>query len=300
MRSWTLAAALVLLLPTACSKASDSGGSVAADAPAEAVVANGSVAIGKDTIDTGGAIPVSVPRIAYTYAYDYRVPAAGLTKLQQAQADLCARQGPQVCRILDMDQSGGEGDYASGSLTLAVAAPRARAFGSELAKLAGDHGGEQVGSSIKGEDLSKQIIDTEARVRARTLLRDRLMEVLASRKGTVAELVDAERAVAQVNEEIDAAQSNLADMKGRVDYSRMDLSYRSGAPSGGGFLGPVRNALGNVSSILGMTVAMVITVATVAVPLGLLLWLGLFAWRLYLRSARRDEPAGDDQPNTPS
>ncbi|MFM6829184.1 MAG: DUF4349 domain-containing protein, partial [Novosphingobium sp.] len=38
-------------------------------------------------------------------------------------------------------------------------------------------GGKEVASSISGEDLSKAIVDTEARLRARTLLRDRLMEV---------------------------------------------------------------------------------------------------------------------------
>lgn len=298
MRSWTPAVALVLLLPAACSKPAESSGSVSADAPTQAVAGSGAAAVGKDGVDTGGAIPVSVPRIAYTYNYGYRVPAADLIRLQQAHADLCEKRGPQVCRILDMQQSGSEGDYASGSLTLAVAAPRARAFGAELARLAGEKGGEQVAGGIKGEDLSKQIIDTEARVRARTLLRDRLMEVLASRKGTVAELVDAERAVAQVNEEIDAAQSNLADMKGRVDYSEMDLSYRSGAPSGGGFLEPVRGALGSVSTVLGYTVAMLITLATVLVPIGLLVWLGLFARRLYLRGAGRNASV-EDRPDTP-
>ena len=81
MRSWTLAAALVLLLPAACSKPADSGGSVSADAPAEAVAANDAATIKKDGLDTGGAIPVSVPKIAYTYAYGYRVPAADLVKL---------------------------------------------------------------------------------------------------------------------------------------------------------------------------------------------------------------------------
>lgn len=295
MRFTTFAAATALLLASACSKADRSGRSVAESADS-AVAMHDVVPPEKNAINDGGEIHVSVPRIAYTYSYGYRVPADGMAALEQAHADLCEKQGPQVCRILDMDRSGGEGDYATGSLTLAVAAPRARAFGAELAKLAGEKGGQQVDSAIKGEDLSKQIIDTEARVRARSLLRDRLMEVLASRKGSVSELVDAERAVAQVNEEIDAAQSNLADMKGRVDYSRMDISYRSGAPSGGGFLMPVRGALGNVSTMLGYTVAMLITLATVLVPIGLLVWIALFARRLWLR---RETPA-EDQPNTPS
>jgi hypothetical protein len=221
----------------------------------------------------GDAIAVSAvnaPRIAYVYEYGYRLEAERIPEVQRRQADLCERQGPQVCQILDMKQSGSEGDYASGSLSLAVAAPRARAFGTELGKLAGNAGGAQVSSAISGEDLSKQIVDTEARLRARSVLRDRLMEVLATRKGTVAELVEAERGVAQVNEEIDEARGWLAEMQGRVNFSRVNLSYESGAPGSGGFLSPIRSALGSVGTVLGTIFAMVILTLAVAVPLGLI------------------------------
>jgi hypothetical protein len=233
------------------------------------------------------SIPVSVPKIAYVYEFGYRVPAATIPDMQRKHSGLCEKQGPQVCRILDMRQSGGEGDYASGSLALAVAAPRARAFGGELAKLAGEAGGEEISSAISGEDLSKQIVDTEARLRARTVLRDRLMEVLASRKGTVAELVEAERGVAQVNEEIDQARSWLAEMQGRVDYSRVNISYESGLRSGGGFMEPIRGALGNIGAILGTIIAMAIVLLTIFIPLGLVDW---GCWKLFRRIRPKRQP----------
>jgi len=225
-------------------------------------------------------IPVSLPRIAYVYEYGFRLAADSIPEVQRQHADLCEKQGPQICRILDMRQSGAEGDYASGSLSLAVAAPRARSFGGELAKLASEAGGKEVSSAISGEDLSKQIVDTEARLRARTVLRDRLMEVLASRKGTVAELVEAERGVAQVNEEIDQARSWLAEMQGRVDFSRVNISYASGSPSGGGFMAPIRDAVGSIGAILGMLIATIIVLLTVLIPLGLFGWGG---WKLFRR-----------------
>ncbi len=239
----------------------------------------------KDAADGGAqtlpsaSIPVSMPKIAYVYDYGYRIAADQITALQRKHADLCEKQGPQVCRILEMRQSGGEGDYGSGSLTLAVAAPRARSFGVELGKVADSAGGSEVSSAISGEDLSKQIVDTEARLRARSLLRDRLMEVLATRKGTVAELVEAERGVAQVNEEIDQARSWLAEMQGRVDFSRFNVAYNSGSPSSGGFISPIRDALGSVGSILGMLFAALIVLATVLVPLGLIGFGLRVAWK---------------------
>lgn len=261
---------LVLALPACSKQAEQSAPSEEMAQSAPAARAEGGSA--KPGEPQAAAIPVSVPRIAYIYEFGYRLAAESIPGLQRKHADLCEKQGPQVCRILDMRQSGAEGDYASGSLALAVAAPRARSFGGELGKLAGDAGGAEVSSGISGEDLSKQIVDTEARLRARSVLRDRLMEVLETRKGSVSELVEAERAVAQVNEEIDQARGWLAEMQGRVDFSRVNLSYSSGSPSGGGFMEPIRGALGNIGTILGLLIAAIIVGLTVLVPLGLVGW----------------------------
>ncbi|GGD73688.1 hypothetical protein GCM10010990_24130 [Croceicoccus mobilis] len=228
-------------------------------------------------------IAVSLPQIAYVYDYGFRLASDAIAPLQMRHADLCEAQGPSICRIIDMRQHGMEGDYAGGSLTLSVAASRARAFGTQLSQMAEGSGGEQISSTISGEDLSKRIVDTEARLRARTVLRDRLLEVLQTRRGTVRELVEAERSVAQVNEEIDQAQSWLAEMKGHVAFSRVSITYSSGAPVSGGFTAPVRAALASISGILGVIVAGLITLATIALPLGLIGWLGWLTVRLLMR-----------------
>ena len=219
----------------------------------------------------GGGI-VSMPQVAYTYSYGFRVPAKLIRPMQEKHADMCEAKGPQVCRIVSMNSGESEGDYAYGSLRIAISSAEARTFGKALAATSEGMEGELVSSSIEGEDLSKRIVDTEARLRARTVLRDRLMEVLQNRKGTVAELVEAERGVAQVNEEIDQAQSWLTEMRGRVAYSTMTLEYEAGSPSQGGFADPIRNAWGSLASILGNLIAILMVIGMVVLPLGLLLW----------------------------
>ncbi|MEJ2457498.1 MAG: DUF4349 domain-containing protein [Novosphingobium sp.] len=239
------------------------------------------------------ASPIAVsaasgPKIAYVYDYGFRLAPDRIPEVARKQADLCEKQGPQVCRILEMRQDGGEGHYASGSLSLAVAAPRARAFGAQLVQIAGKADGKQISSSISGEDLSKKMVDTEARLRARTLLRDRLMDVLATRKGKVSELVEAERSVAQV--------SWLMEMQGRVNFSRVNLTYQSGAPSSGGFMAPVRAAVGNLGSILGAIVAFLIMAAAVLIPLGLVGW-GIkivICWIRSMNSPPANSPSAED------
>ncbi|MDG6078757.1 DUF4349 domain-containing protein [Erythrobacter litoralis] len=233
---------------------------------------------GRD-LPVSGAIATSLPQIAYAFAYGFRVPADTIRPLQERHADMCEAKGPQVCRIVSMDSGEREGDYAYGNLSIAVASDQARQFGKALTAASGQMDGELTSSSIQGEDLSKRIVDTEARLRARTVLRDRLMEVLRNRSGTVAELVEAERGVAQVNEEIDQARSWLAEMRGRVAYSTMTLEYEAGAPSQGGFVDPIRNALGSLASIFGNLIAFLLIVVTVLLLVGLLLWGGIRAFR---------------------
>ncbi|TYC86819.1 DUF4349 domain-containing protein [Novosphingobium sp. BW1] len=88
----------------------------------------------------------------------------------------------------------------------------------------------------------------------------------------VAELVEAERGVAKVNEEIDQAESWLAQMQGRVDFSAMNLSYVSRTPSSRGFLGPIREAVRNLDTILGTVIGALIILGAIGIPLGFVIW----------------------------
>jgi hypothetical protein len=237
-------------------------------------------------LEVGQGVPLpdagdmgSLPKIAYVYDYGFRLAADAIAPLQQRHADLCEAKGPNVCRILSLEHSGPEGEYVHGTLQLAVATSQARKFGAELATAATEAEGEQISTTIEGEDLSKQIVDTEARLRARTVLRDRLLETLRTRKGSVSELVEAERHVAAVNEEIDRATSWLAEMRGRVAFSRMNVNYESGLPSSGSFMDPIRESFGNVGSILGAFIGVLILVLTVGVPILLLVLAVRFGWR---------------------
>jgi len=69
-------------------------------------------------------------------------------------------------------------------------------------------------------------------------------------------------------------------MQGRVDFSRVNISYASGSPSGGGFMAPIRDAVGSIGAILGMLIATIIVLLTVLIPLGLFGWGG---WKLFRR-----------------
>lgn len=239
----------------------------------------------KAVADNSGEVPITIPQIAYSYRYGFRLSAGDIPKVQQAHADLCEKKGRAVCRILNMSQSGSEGDYAHGMLELEIAAPQARAFGADLAQVVDRQGGEQIASSIEGEDLSKQIVDTQAHLRSRILLRDRLMEILAARKGSVEELVAAERGVAEVNGEIDQAQSWLAEMKGRVSFSKVTVDYQSGGRNAGSFWQPIADAVSNIGMIMGTAIAVLITFLVGFLPFAVLGGAGYWLYRRFRKPA---------------
>ncbi len=275
-KNWVLMSVAVLAL-AACSEAGDQTGSygdVAYDAETSAEMA---AEITENDADSSAIpeladIPITMPQLAYTYDYRWRLPSEEIGSLQRRHATLCEQQGPGACQILGMSKTGEEAGNVSGVLQMAVASRQARAFGALLDDEAQDAGAEQVAAEIASEELSKRIVDTEARLRARTELRDRLMEALETRNGTVEELVEAERSVARVNEEIDQARSWLAEMEGRVAYSRVTVHYETGMPISNDFLSPVEGAVGALGSILGYVVAALILIGSVALPLGLVIW----------------------------
>ena len=243
---------------------------------------------GSDSSETSSlpAIPAAAPKIAYVYSYGFRVARDEIAPLQERHADMCIKLGPLTCQVHSLQQNGAEDDYGYGELQLSVAADKAREFGRELVAATEKAGGDQVSSTIEGEDLSKQIVDTEARLRSREVLRDRLMEVLRTRKGSVQELVEAERGVAQVNEEIDQSRSWLQEMRGRVAYSRITVTYQSQGAGPGGFVEPIRRAVSSIGPVAGNVIGGLILLLTIFLPLGLI---GYGLWRLFRWLRRREE-----------
>ena len=274
--SLKLLAPVSLLALVACSEAADDSAGNAgltqseAEAPASEAAADAmseaAPAASLPDLPGRSEIPITLPKMAYVFDYGFRLAGQAIAPLQQQHADMCEAQGPYTCRIVSLTRTGEDEDEIRGELQLEVASDKARGFGALLAAAAEAADADAFRANIQGEDLSKSIVDTEARLRSRIALRDRLMQVLETRKGKVEELVEAERQVAAVNEEIDQARSWLKEQQGRVAFSRMTLTYESAAP-GGSFSKPVKGALGSLGSIFGTIFAFLIVIGAIVGPL---------------------------------
>jgi len=233
-------------------------------------------------------------QIAYSYGFGFRIAKDRITELQQAHSALCEAMGPE-CRVLRISQANSDWD-GFGEVKLQVASSQAGAFEEALIEPVEQLGGELVSSVRDGEDLSESIIDTEARLQSRLVLRDKLTAVLRNSTGSAAELVKAEQAIAEVNEDIDATRSKLKRYRNRIHYSDVKIEYQ---PEFGetqlGFSRPVVTALRSIGTTLGTTVAVLIYILTALVPVTLLViairWvLHKFGLRIRFWKARQDTP----------
>ncbi len=239
-------------------------------------------------------IPATEPQIAYSYRYGYRIGSGEIDAVQAKHVALCDKLGRLRCRIATMQKSSVDGEFSNASLTLMVDAKIARAFGSDLDKAVADSGGETSDRGIEAEDLSKQMVDTQARITAKQALADRLLVLIKTGGGKVGDLVEAERAFADAQEELDAARSNMAEMQGRVALSKIEIGYNSRNASGG-FLRPVRDALAQGGQAMGASLGALVTFVIVLTPwvllLMALLWLKRrMGWSTGMRWPWRRKP----------
>lgn len=236
------------------------------------------------------AIPISVPQVAYSYTLGYRLPAAAIAGAQQAHIDLCNRLGPR-CQLVAMQRASDDDGMTQASLKLRIASNLAQQTSADFTRAVGAAGGRAVDTQIAAEDVSKDMVDTAARLRQREILVARLTEMLRGRQGKVGELVEAERSVAEAQEELDQAKGWLGELKGRVAYSDFTIRYTPSSapvvvPTRQGFLGQIgdavlQSAAAVAGTLRGLLVLLIFLApwAVLAIPAALLLRPAFRKWR---------------------
>ncbi|MBY0564630.1 MAG: DUF4349 domain-containing protein [Hyphomonadaceae bacterium] len=255
-------------------EAGESARSQAADQPAQA--------------SGGGApaqpsAPTPVLYLAYSYAIGFELPSQNLIGVMDSHIEACQAAGPRQCQLIGSNRSGDPESYLEGYVSLRGEPGWLRTFRANMEAQADAAGGRIVSQTTNSEDLTRAIVDTEARLRAQTALRDRLQRLLESRPGRLADLLEVERELARVQADIDAVQSNLAVMRTRVSMSELNLSYRSVPRSvGSDTFEPLRDALANFLRVVVIGFAAIITIVAGLLPFAIVLipivW-GLLRWR---------------------
>ncbi len=221
--------------------------------------------------------------LAYTYGISFEAPSQRLPGVMDRHMQACQDAGPRLCQLINSNRSGDPESYIEGYISLRGEPGWLRHFMSGISAEVDEAGGRITSQTTNAEDLTRQMVDTEARLRAQTALRDRLQQLLRSRPGRLADLLEVERELARVQGEIDAVQSTLAVMRTRVSMSELNLSYRSAPrPVGSDTFSPLRDALAGFIGIIVEGFAAIITIIAALIPIAVVVvplsWLAL-RWR---------------------
>ncbi|MGH6950594.1 MAG: DUF4349 domain-containing protein [Vitreimonas sp.] len=227
--------------------------------------------------------PAPVLYLAYAYAMGLEIPSERLAGVMDMHIQACTAVGPRQCQLIGSNKSGDPESYMEGYVSIRGEPMWLRTFMGGIEAQVDRADGRIISQTTNTEDLTRAIVDTEARLRALTALRDRLQALLRNRPGRLADLLEVERELARVQGEIDAIQSNLAVMRTRVAMSELTINYRSAPrPVGSDTFRPLRDALANVLGIVIGGFAAIITIIAGLIPIAVvvvpIVWL-ILRWR---------------------
>ncbi len=171
--------------------------------------------------------PAPVLYLAYSFQTQLELPGDELGGIIDSHINACQGAGPRLCQLVGSNRSGDPESSMSGYVSLRGEPQWLRNFRNGITAQVDTAGGRVTSETTNTEDLTRQIVDTEARQRAQSALRDRLQRLLDNRPGRLADLLEVERELARVQGELDALQSGLAVMRTRVAMSELTLNYQS-------------------------------------------------------------------------
>lgn len=217
--------------------------------------------------------------IAYTYSFGLTFPQAAVEPTLQAHVAACEAAGPRICIVTNSNVNNQSSAQTNGYLSLRAIPSWIKAFQGGLEEEVAAAKGEITAQNKQSVDLTRQILDTDARLSAKTTLKGRLEDLLATRDGDLGELLQVERELARVTGEIESITSNLKALRLRVSMSEMTVSYSTQRSLvSGGRSNPLAAAFGDFFYNMSAALAGVITFFAVGLPWMLLFGLFLFIW----------------------
>lgn len=239
----------------------------------------------------GESAPTSY--MAYRYNYDFALPVAAVALTADRHAQICTDAGPKLCQIISQSTQEYNPDNVYASIQLRAEPAWLVGYTTTLHDTVETADGKMTSSSVSAEDLTRQILDVDARLSAQTTLRDRLIALLETRNAELPDLLALERELARVQGEIESATSTLKALRQRVGMSIVTMNYqtRSRAVSNSA-VAPIGRALKGFIGTLSEGMASVIYFLAMILPWFLLVILpGIFGVVWFRRRRARKKAA---------
>ena len=231
------------------------------------------LANGREEVGDGnkGSDPAGI-YLAYRYGYGLVMPSTAVKSTADKHMQICRDAGPSKCQITGSNANNYSDEDIRANLSLRAEPKWLESFIADMKTDIAEVKGRVESENTSVEDLTRAILDTDARLKAKRTLRTRLEALLATRDAKLPDLLTLERELARVQAEIESATANLKALRARVSMSVVTINYSSErAAISRSSLSPIGEALKDFVGILSASLAAFIRMLAVILP-----WLFLF------------------------
>lgn len=217
-------------------------------------------------------------QIAYAYRYALSLPGDRGAEVMSRHELACVSAGPAVCQVLSA-QADWTGRTPAGHLELRGERGWIDRFRANLALDAQGAGGRLESANTDGEDVTGQIDASTRGAATAEGLTSRIRALEARRGGTMAQRLEVERELAELQRQRDAFRVEATELNRRVETARLSLTYTPGGVLAAGHpMRPVAQALNGALGLSMGMLAILITVGSVMLPIAAIagaVWWGL-------------------------
>lgn len=210
--------------------------------------------------------PASV-YLAYRYGYGLVMPSASVKSTADKHMQICRDAGTAKCQITGSNTNAYSDTDIRANLSLRAEPEWLQTFITGMKADIAEIDGRIETENTSVEDLTRAILDTDARLKAQKTLRTRLENLLETRDAKLPDLLALERELARVQSDIESATANLKALRARVSMSVVNLSYKSERVAvSRSSVSPIGDALKDFVGIVSQGLAGVIRFLAIMLP----------------------------------
>lgn len=229
-----------------------------------------------------------VASIAYAFSYVMSAPKDRGAELMSRHEFACVTAGAGLCQVVSANA-----DWTSrnpgGRLELRGQPEWINRFRSGLALDAQNAGGRLEEAVTEGEDVTRGIDEAATGSKTTASIAERIRVLQRQQGGTLAQKLDIERQLADLQRQYDVQQIELRELNARVLSARLTIDYREGGVMAANSpTRPVAKALQNAFGISMGMLAVLITAGSLLLPIAVI---GGAVWWATVRRRKAAETA---------
>ena len=225
-----------------------------------------------------------VASIAYAFSFLLSAPRDRGAELMSRHEFACVSAGPGYCQVVTASADW-TASNPGGRLEMRGQPEWINRFRAGLALDAQNAGGRLEAAVTEGEDVTRGMDEAATGAKTTATLAERIRELQRRSGGTMAQRLEIERQLADLQRQYDQQQIALRDLNGRVQSARLTVEYREGGVMASDSpTRPVAKALQNAFGLSMGMLAFLITAGSVTLPIAVI---GGAVWWATVRRRRK-------------